>query len=102
MFQIEEISNATEGLKDKVELLYQQRVGEETEKINEMIEEMLSVVDVLFWYKDEHKEFALDADKLQHIFQDILEAMENHDYTLMADIILYEFIEYAEQAVEMI
>ena len=93
----EDIQVILEKIKEGGELFYQQRIVEALAGYEEMLGMMLSIVDYLFTYHKENPEFPLDEEKIQEMFGEILSAMEEKDYTLMADIITYEFAEYVEE-----
>lgn len=93
----EEIPGIIQDIKEGTELFYQQRITEAMERYDVMLSQMLFLVDFFFEKHKENPDFQLDENKIQQIFNDILSAMEQKDYTLMADIISYEFLDYMEK-----
>lgn len=92
----ENLLSVLDEIKKGADLFYQQRINEALAGYEDMLGLMLGVVDFLFAYKEEHPEFDMDSEKIQGMFGEILAAMEEGDYTLMADIITYDFTECVE------
>ena len=93
----EDIPEVIQSIREGTDLFYQQRIHEAMMQYDMMLSKMLSLVDFFFEKHKENPDFQLDEEKIQQNFNEILSAMEQKDYTLMADIISYEFLDYMEE-----
>ena len=91
------VSEVLDELRGNVELFYQQKTGEALRQFEGMLGKMLTVIDGFFACKQEQEDFPLDEEKLQSTLTEAMQALEERDMILLADIIQYDFIEYAEQ-----
>ena len=94
------VKNTLEELKENVDLFYQQKTGEALKGFDSVLGKVLHLVDTLFSYKEEHDDFALDEDKIKETLTEAMNALEEKDMILLADIIQYDFVEYLEGLVE--
>lgn len=79
------------------ELLYQQKIPEAMKQFERVMATMQEIVESFFSYRAKSADFSFDEDKMKKIFEEIVSAMEERDYTLLADIIQYEFVEYVQE-----
>lgn len=98
--QKELVIKTIDDVKDTVDLFYQQKDADAFSKFIVVIEEITNAIDILFVYKSEHEEFELDENKVCEILKDAMEALQNADSVLLADILQYDFIEYIEEITE--
>lgn len=94
------IMDTLDEIRGKAELFYQQKTGEALQQFDGVLQKILAIVDAIFAYEQEHKEFELDADKLKGTLTEAMQALEEGDMVLLADIIQYDFIEYVEQLLD--
>lgn len=94
------LSDMLSDIQEKVELFYQQKTGEALQQFDGVLGNMLSLIDGIFAYKQEHEDFELDEKKIQALLTEAMQALEERDMILLADIIQYDFIEYAQQLLE--
>ncbi len=98
--QKELVIKTIDDVRDTVDLFYQQKDSEAFSKFIVVLEEMTDTIDVLFAYKNEYDEFEMDEKKVCDILKDAMEALQNSDSVLLADILQYDFVEYIEEIVE--
>ncbi len=98
--QKELVIKTIEDVKDTVDLFYQQKDTEAFSKFIVVLEEMTNAIDTLFAYKGEHSGFEMDEKKVCDILKDAMEALQNSDSVLLADILQYDFVEYIEEIIE--
>lgn len=98
--QKELVIKTIDDVRDTVDLFYQQKDSEAFSKFIVVLEEMADTIDVLFAYKNEHDEFEMDEKKVCDILKDAMEALQNSDSVLLADILQYDFVEYIEEVIE--
>ena len=56
-------------------------------------------IDALFTYRTEHDDFVLDEAQLTNILKDAMNALQDGDMVLLADILQYDYLEYMEELV---
>lgn len=94
------VNKVLEDVKESIELFYQQKTGEALQQFGAVLDKIMTMVDTLFQYKEEHSEFALDEEKVKTSLTEALAALEEKDMILFADIIQYDFVEYIEELVQ--
>lgn len=94
------VVNTIADLSENLELFYQQKNQEALLQFDGMIAKLLSVVDILHAYKENHADFEWDEEKVKQILVEAMEAMQEKDLILLADIMQYDFIEYMEELVK--
>lgn len=90
------VKKVLEDVKEGVALFYQQKTGEALQQFGVVLEKVMTMVDTLFQYKEEHDEFPIDEEKVKSSLTEALAALEEKDMILFADIIQYDFVEYIE------
>lgn len=91
------LRNIIELISELTNIFYQQDNEKGYQKLDIFLEEMTIVVDNLFQYKENHKEFILDDAKLISNFTEAMNALEQKDTVLLADILQYEILEQLNQ-----
>ena len=94
------VASVTEELKENVDLFYQQKTVEALLQFDLVLERMAKLVDTLFSYNEEHEDFSLDENKIKETLTEAMNALEEKDLILLADILQYDFIEYIEELEE--
>ncbi len=98
--QKELVIKTIDNVRDTVDLFYQQKDSEAFSKFIVVLEEMTNAIDTLFVYKSNHDGFELNENKICDILKDAMEALQNADSVLLADILQYDFVEYIEEIIE--
>ena len=93
------VKNTLEDVKESIELFYQQKTGEALQQFEGVLGKVMTMVDTLFAYKENHEDFPLDEEKVKSALTEALGALEEKDMILLADIIQYDFVEYVEELV---
>lgn len=91
------ILSTMEELKQNLELFYQQKNQEALEQFDSILGKLASTVDMLFAYRESHADFSFDEEKVKSSLVEAMEAMQDKDLILVADIMQYDFIEYIEE-----
>lgn len=94
------VVNTIERIKETVDLFYQQKQKTALNELNTVLVDITASIDVLFEYKAAHTEFALDEAKITESLKEAMEALQNMDTVLLADILQYDFVEYMEELVQ--
>ena len=94
------VQKTLEDVRETVDLFYQQKDAEAFEKFIITLEEMTNAIDVLHTYKSNHDNFKMDENKVCDILKDAMEALQNSDSVLLADILQYDFVEYIEEIID--
>lgn len=94
------VENAIQIIRETTELFYQQKVKEAYNKMQETIDHMVKAVDILHGYKSEHESFGLEEERLVTSLTDAMNAMQDGDTVLLADILEYDFVEYLQELTE--
>ncbi len=97
------ILNTVAEIQETVELFYQQKQKKALTQMDVVLGDIVKAVDVLFAYKKENDSFPLDEERVSSSLKECMNALEDSDFILMADIFQYDFIEYMEElAAEMV
>ncbi|MCD7824806.1 MAG: hypothetical protein LUH14_02395 [Clostridiaceae bacterium] len=83
-------------LQENVELFYQQKTEEALQQFDGILAKLATMIDVLFQYKTSHEGFSLDEEKIKGALVEAMNALEERDMVLVADIMQYDFVEYIE------
>ncbi len=75
------------------ELFYQQQDKKGMEELSEELPKLVTVIDEMYLYKQEHDEMQFEDAQIHETLQQMLSSMEEKDYVLLADLIKYEMIE---------
>lgn len=94
------VQKTLDDVRDTVDLFYQQKDAEAFERFIAVLENMTNSIDILHMYKNEHDGFEMDETKVCNILKDAMEALQNSDSVLLADILQYDFVEYIEEIME--
>lgn len=94
------VVKSVEEVKEIVDLFYQQKEKDALNKFAIGLENMMTAIDALFAYRASHEEFSLDEEKLTNILKDAMNALQDGDMVLLADILQYDYLEYMEELVE--
>lgn len=90
------VKKVLENIKESIDLFYQQKTEEALQQFGVVLEKVMTMVDTLFQYKEEHERFPIDEEKVKSSLTEALAALEEKDMILFADIIQYDFVEYIE------
>jgi len=94
------VKRVLEDVKESLDLFYQQKTEEALQQFSVVPEKIMTMVDTLFQYKEEHDGFPIDEGKVKTSLTEALAALEEKDMILFADIIQYDFVEYIEDLVQ--
>lgn len=75
------------------ELFYQQQDSKGLEVLNAELPKLVTVIDEMYLYKQEHEEIPFEDAQMNETLQQMLASLEDKDYVLLADVIKYEMIE---------
>lgn len=89
-----------EEIKEDIDIFYQQKAGEALKKFDSVLDKVGNITNVLFGYKAEHEEFSLDEERYRESLTEAMNALEERDFILLADILQYDFTEYVEELLE--
>lgn len=84
------------AIDEVVEMFYQQRTQEAYTQLDPVLGKLLSTIETVMAYQQEHTEVEIDIDGLTAALKEALSAMEEKDAILMADVLKYEVIEKLE------
>ena len=96
----EVMKNEMEEIKEDIDIFYQQRTGEGLKKFDCVLDKVSNIVNCLFGYKEKHEEFSLNEERMKESLTEAMNALEERDFILLADILQYDFIEYVEELIE--
>ncbi len=95
-----QVLQTIQKVQDTVDLFYQQKQKNGLDTLYATIGEIMETVDLLCTYKAENEGFQMDEQRLLASLKECMEALENADYVLLADIFQYDFIEYMQELAE--
>lgn len=95
------VKKSIEEVKEIVELFYQQKEKDALDKFNIGLGNMMTAIDTLFAYRDANAGFELDEAKLTNILKEAMNALQDGDMVLLADILQYDYLEYMEELAGM-
>ncbi len=87
------IQELIQSLDAITELFYQQQDKKGMEELGAELPGLVALIDEMYLYKQEHEEMAFEDTQINEALQQMLSAMEDKDYVLLADVIKYEVIE---------
>lgn len=58
---------------------------------------MMTAIDTLFTFRAEHEGFVFDEVKITNTLKEAMEALQNMDMVLLADILQYDYLEYMQE-----
>ena len=93
------VMKSIEEVKGIVDLFYQQKEKEALDQFTIGLSNMMTAIDALFTYRTEHDDFVLDEAQLTNILKDAMNALQDGDMVLLADILQYDYLEYMEELV---
>ena len=93
------VMKSIEEVKGIVDLFYQQKEKEALDQFTIGLSNMMTSIDALFTYRTEHDYFVLDEAQLTNILKDAMNALQDGDMVLLADILQYDYLEYMEELV---
>ena len=86
------VVKSIEEVKEIVDLFYQQKEKEALDQFTIGLSNMMT-------YRTEHDDFVLDEAQLTNILKDAMNALQDGDMVLLADILQYDYLEYMEELV---
>ncbi len=84
------------AIEEVVKMFYQQRTQEAYTQLDLVLGKLLSTIETVMAYQQEHTEIEIDIDGLTDALKEALSAMEEKDAILVADVLQYEVIEKLE------
>lgn len=91
------VKETLQQIGQNMELFYQQKSSEALVEFQQVLGKMVTMVDTLFAYRDAHTDFSLDEERLKNSLTDAMNAMDDGDLILLADVIQYDFVEYVQE-----
>lgn len=91
------IIKSTEEIKEIVDLFYQQKEKEALDKFTVELGNMMNAMDQLFAYKAAHSDFVMSEEKITNTLKEAMNALQDRDMVLLADILQYDYLEYMEE-----
>ncbi len=94
------VEKSIKEVEEVVGLFYQQKLQEALVKFEVVIGGMITAIDTLFTFRTEHEKFELDEVKLTNTLKDAMDALQNGDMVLLADILQYDYLDYMNELLE--
>jgi hypothetical protein len=91
-FLKKQINQVIDDIGETTVLLYQQKSNQGYAKLGDLINSIITVTDEIFKYRQEHN-IPTGDQKLINALTIAMNAMEDKDYVLLADILIYEIAE---------
>lgn len=93
----EVIVKTIDDIKETVDFFYQQKDKEALKKFETVIGGMMSSIDSLVAYRNENSDFTFDETKIMDTLTEAMNALQDGDFVLLADILQYDFLEYLQE-----
>jgi len=93
----EVIVKTIDDIKETVDFFYQQNDKEALKKFETVIGGMMSSIDSLVAYRNENSDFTFDETKIMDTLTEAMNALQDGDFVLLADILQYDFLEYMQE-----
>lgn len=94
------VKKSVKEIEEVVELFYQQKLQEALNQFQVVIGSMMTAIDAIFTFKTEHEGFGFDEGKITSTLKDAMQALEDRDMVLLADILQYDYLEYMNELLE--
>jgi len=94
------VEKSVKEIEEVIELFYQQKLQEALDKFQVVIGGIMTAIDTLFTFKAEHEEFKFDEVKITNTLKDAMNALEDMDMVLFADVLQYDYLEYMNELLE--
>jgi|InofroStandDraft_1065614.scaffolds.fasta_scaffold25860_1 hypothetical protein len=94
------VKKSVKDIEEVVELFYQQKLQEALDQFQIVIGNIMTAIDTIFTFKAEHEEFEFDEIKITSTLKDAMQALEDRDMVLLADILQYDYLEYMNELLE--
>lgn len=94
------VKKSVKEIEDVVELFYQQKLQEALNQFQFVIGNMMTAIDAIFTFKTEHEGFEFNEGKITSTLKDAMQALEDRDMVLLADILQYDYLEYMNELLE--
>ncbi len=91
------INDVIEQIDEATDLFYKQNNKLALEKFQNVISQIVIMVDSLFKYKEKDPVFNFDEKKMTDILTEAMNALQDIDLVLLADVMQYDFKEYLEE-----
>ena len=98
--QKEILESTINDIKETVDLFYQQKDTEALKKFETVIGGMVNSMDALVEYRNDNESFEFDEVKISATLTDAMNALQDGDLVLLADILQYDFIEYMQELID--
>ena len=95
--QKEIVESTIEDIKDTVDLFYQQKDSEALKKFEIVIGGMMNSMDALVEYRNDNESFEFDEQRISNTLTEAMNALQDGDLVLLADILQYDFLEYMQE-----
>ena len=96
----EQLNLVIQKISDVSELLYQQKIMDAMEQLNDLLGEISVVLDGLCRYGVKHEGFEFDQNRVMGSLQEAIQMMETKDYVMLADIFQYDLVEYLRELMD--
>lgn len=93
----EKITQVIAEIDNVVDLFYQQKLKEALDRLNVVLGDIMQAMETLFRYREEHEDFAFDEARLKNTLTEAMNALQEQDLVLLADIMQYDFKEYLDE-----
>lgn len=95
--QKEIIESTIEDIKDTVDLFYQQKDAEALKKFEVVIGGIMNSMDALVEYRNDNESFEFEEERISNTLTEAMNALQDGDLVLLADILQYDFLEYMQE-----
>ena len=95
-----QVSQVINEINDITELLYQQKRIDGYALLNDALGKIMNIIDSIYQLRTE-REIPFDDNRLINNLKTAMEAMENKDNVMLADILSYEIAEQLKESIEL-
>ncbi len=95
-----QISQVINEINDVTELLYQQKTKEGYLLLNGTLGKIMNIIDSIYQLRSEQN-ILFDDNRLINNLKTAMEAMENKDNIMLADILNYEIVEQLKESLDL-
>lgn len=96
------IIETLDRIENVTELFYQENGAEAFDEFLNLLDDIAQMIDIMSKYSEENTAFEFDDKKVYDILKQIMEALEDRDEVMLADILQYDFAEYMNECLQQI
>lgn len=96
------IIETLDRIENVTELFYQENGAEAFDEFLNLLDDITQMIDIMSKYSEENTDFEYDDKKVYDILKQIMEALEDRDEVMLADILRYDFAEYMNECLQQI